>query len=117
MCLICYHNYITTEEQIEQAKKKTATIDAVVSHPDRLKDVAKDIVDHFEARQKVFEGKAMIVGMTRNICVRLYNEIIALKPQWHSNDLDKGIMRFSFWLVQSALLLHRKYCLFPYLAF
>jgi type I site-specific restriction-modification system R (restriction) subunit len=42
-----------TEEQIEQAKKKTATIDAVVGHPDRLKDVAKDIVDHFEARQKV----------------------------------------------------------------
>jgi type I restriction enzyme R subunit len=41
----------------------------VVGHPDRLKDVAKDIVDHFEARQKVFEGKAMIVGMTRNICV------------------------------------------------
>jgi type I site-specific restriction-modification system R (restriction) subunit len=40
----------------------------VVGHPDRLKDVAKDIVDHFEARQKVFEGKAMIVGMTRNIC-------------------------------------------------
>jgi type I restriction enzyme R subunit len=82
-----------TEEQIEQAKKKTATIDAVVGHPDRLKDVAKDIVDHFEARQKVFEGKAMIVGMTRNICVRLYNEIIALKPQWHSNDLDKGIIK------------------------
>ncbi len=82
-----------TEEQIEQAKKKTATIDAVVGHPDRLKDVAKDIVDHFEARQKVFEGKAMIVGMTRNICVRLYNEIIALKPQWHNDDLDKGIIK------------------------
>jgi type I site-specific restriction-modification system R (restriction) subunit len=52
-----------------------------------IKDVAKDIVDHFEARQKVFEGKAMIVGMTRNICVRLYNEIIALKPQWHKHQI------------------------------
>ncbi len=82
-----------TEEQIEKAKKKTATIDAVVGHPDRLKDVAKDIVNHFEARQKVFEGKAMIVGMTRNICVRLYNQIVALKPEWHSDDLDKGTIK------------------------
>ena len=83
----------STEEQIEKAKKKTATIDAVVGNPDRLKDVAKDIVMHFEARQKVFEGKAMIVGMTRNICVRLYNEIITLKPDWHNLDLDKGIIK------------------------
>ncbi len=82
-----------TEEQIEKAKKKTATIDAVVGHPDRLKDVAKDIVMHFEARQKVFEGKAMIVGMTRNICVRLYNEIVALKPEWHSDDINKGTIK------------------------
>lgn len=82
-----------TEEQIEKAKKKTATIDSVVGDPDRLKDVAKDIVAHFEARQNVFEGKAMIVGMTRNICVRLYNEIIALKPEWHNNDLDKGTIK------------------------
>ena len=82
-----------TEEQIEKAKKKTATIDAVVGHLDRLKDVAKDIVMHFEARQEVFEGKAMIVGMTRNICVRLYNEIVALKPNWHNDDLDKGIIK------------------------
>lgn len=82
-----------TEEQIEKAKKKTATIDSVVGDPDRLKDVAKDIVAHFEARQKVFEGKAMIVGMTRNICVRLYNEIIALKPEWHNFNLDKGTIK------------------------
>jgi len=82
-----------TEEQLEKAKKKTTTIDAVVGHPDRLKDVAKDIVTHFEARQNVFEGKAMIVGMTRNICVRLYNEIIALKPDWHNDDLDKGTIK------------------------
>ncbi|MBD0725537.1 DEAD/DEAH box helicase [Flavobacterium sp. L1I52] len=82
-----------TEEQLEKAKKKMATIDAVVGHPDRLKDIAKDIVTHFEARQKVFEGKAMIVGMTRTICAMLYNEIIALKPEWHNPDLDKGILK------------------------
>ena len=82
-----------TEEQIEKAKKKTATIDAVVGHPDRLKDVAKDIVTHFEDRQTVFEGKAMIVGMTRTICARLYNELVALRPEWHHDDLDKGILK------------------------
>ncbi|MBE7686443.1 HsdR family type I site-specific deoxyribonuclease [Tenacibaculum piscium] len=82
-----------TEEQIEKAKQKTATINAVVGHPERLKDVAKDIVSHFEARQTVFDGKAMIVGMTRDICVRLYNEIVALKPEWHKKDLDKGTIK------------------------
>ncbi|MDB0614865.1 DEAD/DEAH box helicase [Tenacibaculum dicentrarchi] len=82
-----------TEEQIEKAKQKTATINSVVGHPDRLKDVAKDIVSHFEARQTVFDGKAMIVGMTRDICVRLYNEIVALKPEWHKKDLDKGTIK------------------------
>jgi type I restriction enzyme R subunit len=82
-----------TEEQLEKAKKRTTTIDAVVGHPDRLKDVAKDIVHHFEARQEVMDGKAMIVGMTRTICVKLYNEIIALRPDWHHEDLDKGVMK------------------------
>jgi len=82
-----------TEDQIEKAKKRTTTIDAVVGSPDRLKDVAKNIVAHFGARQEVFEGKAMIVGMTRNICVKLYNEIVALKPEWHNDDLDKGTIK------------------------
>ncbi|UHO39893.1 type I restriction endonuclease subunit R [Chryseobacterium capnotolerans] len=82
-----------TEEQLEKAKKKLATINAVVGHPERLKDVAKDIVSHFEARQHVFEGKAMVVCMTRAICAMLYNEIIALKPEWHHKDLDKGALK------------------------
>jgi type I restriction enzyme R subunit len=82
-----------TEEQLEKAKKKTATIDSVVGHPDRIRDVAKDIVSHFEERQTVFEGKAMIVGMTRTICARLYNQIIALRPDWHNDDLEKGMIK------------------------
>lgn len=82
-----------TEEQLEKAKKKTATIDSVVGHPDRLKDIASDIVMHFEARQKVFEGKAMIVGMTRKICAKLYNQIVLLRPEWHHDDVDKGIIK------------------------
>ena len=78
------------EDQLEKSKKKNATINAIVGHPERLKDVASDIVSHFEARQKAFEGKAMIVGMTRQICVDLYAQIIKLRPDWHSDDLEKG---------------------------
>ena len=78
------------EDQLEKSKKKNATINAIVGHPERLKDVASDIVSHFEARQKAFEGKAMIVGMTRQICVDLYAQIIKLRPDWHNDDLEKG---------------------------
>ena len=83
----------TTEDQLEKSKKKNATINAIVGHPDRLKDVATDIIIHFEARQEAFEGKAMIVGMTRQICVDLYAQIIAIRPDWHSDDLDKGMIK------------------------
>lgn len=82
-----------TEEQLEKAKKRTTTIDAIVGQTERVEDVAKDIVHHFEARQVGMDGKAMIVGMTRTICVRLYNAIIALRPVWHHTDLDKGVLK------------------------
>jgi type I restriction enzyme R subunit len=79
-----------TEEQKEKAKKKNAQIDAIVGHPDRLKDIAKDIVEHFEARQITFKGKGMVVCMTRQIAVNLYQEIISLRPDWHNDDLMQG---------------------------
>ncbi len=82
-----------TPEQIEKAKKKNAQINAIVGHPERLKDIAKDIVEHFGKRQEVFEGKAMIVCMTRQIAVDLYDQIVAIKPDWHSNALDKGAIK------------------------
>lgn len=82
-----------TEEQKEKAKKKNAQIDAIVGHPDRLKDIAKDIVEHFEARQKTFKGKGMIVCMTRQIAVNLYQEIISLRPDWHNEDLMQGELK------------------------
>ncbi|TDX86572.1 type I restriction endonuclease subunit R [Epilithonimonas xixisoli] len=82
-----------TEEQLEKAKKKTTTIDAVVGQKDRLQDIAKDIVFHFEEKQKVIEGKAMIVCMTRTICAKLYDELISLRPDWHHTDLDKGKLK------------------------
>ena len=82
-----------SEDQLEKSKKKNATINAIVGHPDRLKDVASDIISHFEARQEAFEGKAMIVGMTRQICVDLYSQIIKIRPDWHNDDLEKGSIK------------------------
>jgi len=82
-----------TEEQKEKAKKKNAQIDAIVGHPERLQDIAKDIIEHFEARQKTFEGKAMVVCMTRQIAVNLYQEIINIRPDWHNNELMKGAIK------------------------
>lgn len=82
-----------SQEQKEKAKKKNSQIDSIVGHPDRLKDIAKDIVQHFEARQKTFEGKAMVVCMTRQIAVNLYQEITNLRPNWHNNDLMKGSIK------------------------
>ena len=79
-----------TSEQIEKAKKRNAQIDAIVGHPERLSDIAQDLMMHFMERQEVFEGKAMIVCMTRQIAVNLYAEIIKLYPNWHNDDLDKG---------------------------
>ncbi len=77
----------------EQAKARWTRVEAIVGSKDRVAHIAKDMVTHFEARLAVFEGKAMIVAMTRRIAVKLYEEIIKLKPEWHSTDLDKGAIK------------------------
>ena len=78
---------------VQKAKAKCTQLEALIGSPSRVKNIARDIVEHFEARQQVFEGKAMIVAMSRRIAVELYNEIIALKPEWHSDDLQKGVIK------------------------
>lgn len=77
----------------EKAKAKWAQLEAIVGHHERLKDVATDIVDHFEERREAFEGKGMIVCMSRRIAVELYEEIIKIRPDWHNKDLDKGAIK------------------------
>ncbi|KKQ46185.1 MAG: Type I restriction-modification system restriction subunit [Candidatus Moranbacteria bacterium GW2011_GWC2_37_8] len=77
----------------ERAKAKWTQLEAIVGHQDRIQTVAKDIVEHFEKRQDVIEGKAMIVTMSRRIAVELYEEIIKLKPQWHSEEKSKGTLK------------------------
>ncbi|NJD23502.1 MAG: type I restriction endonuclease subunit R [Melioribacter sp.] len=76
--------------ETQKAKAKWAKLEAIVGNHKRIKNLAKDIVTHFEQRQSVLEGKGMIVAMSRRIAVDLYNEIIALKPEWHNDDLTKG---------------------------
>ena len=58
-----------------------------------MKKVAQDIVVHYEKKNAIIESKAMVVCMSRQICVDLYNEIIALKPHWHSDDDTKGSIK------------------------
>lgn len=65
----------------------------LVGARERLKLVAKEIVEHFEKRREVIEGKAMAVCMSRNICMDLYDEIVALRPDWHADDDDAGFIK------------------------
>jgi type I restriction enzyme R subunit len=77
----------------EKAKAKWTQLEAIVGHRDRLKIVAQDIIDHYEKRREAFEGKAMIVTMSRRIAVELYAAIVALRPDWHSEDKRKGVIK------------------------
>ena len=77
----------------QKAKAKWTQLEALVGSKRRIENIAKDIVTHFEQRQEVFEGKGMIVSMSRRIAVELYEAIIALKPEWHSDDLSQGVIK------------------------
>lgn len=80
-------------DEVQQAKAKWTQLEALIGSKSRIKNIAKDIVAHFEHRQEVFEGKAMIVAISRRIAVELYDAIVALRPQWHSDDLAKGAIK------------------------
>ena len=80
-------------DEVQQAKARWTQLEALIGSPTRIKNIAKDIVAHFEQRQEVFEGKAMIVAMSRRIAVELYDAIVALRPQWHNEDLTKGAIK------------------------
>jgi len=77
----------------DKLRSKWARLEAIVGTNKRITLVAKDIVEHFERRLEAMEGKAMIVCMSRRICVDLYNAIIQLRPEWHSEDDDKGAIK------------------------
>ncbi|MFC0343801.1 type I restriction endonuclease subunit R [Epilithonimonas hispanica] len=74
----------------QKAKSKWTQLEALIGGKQRVQNIATDIVNHFTQRQEVFQGKGMIVSMSRRIAAELYNAIIAIKPEWHSDDLKKG---------------------------
>lgn len=86
----------TERARIEQS---VAVINAIYGAPARIERVAKDIVEHWKTRSKAMSefiggpGKAMIVGGTREICAKLYERIIALEPEWHSDDIGAGVIK------------------------
>src|SRR6185369_15194220 len=87
---------ITEGEELtrkEKLKTKWAALEALVGDPKRLKLIAADLVTHFEKRLEAMDGKAMIVCMSRRICVDLYNAIVALRPQWHDADDNLGAIK------------------------
>lgn len=77
----------------ERFKKKWSTVEALVGSDKRLALVAKDMVAHFEDRVAALDGKAMVVCMSRRICVKLYDEIVKLRPDWHSTDDNAGAVK------------------------
>ena len=77
----------------EKLKTKWAQLEAVVGSEQRLALIAQDIVAHFEQRLEALDGKAMVVCMSRRICVTLYRELVRLRPDWHDEDDDKGNLK------------------------
>jgi type I restriction enzyme R subunit len=87
---------IEDEEDIsirEQTKSKWAALEKLVGSAPRMEQVGKDLVAHFETRIAAMPGKGMIVCMSREICVDMYNAIVAIKPDWHDSDTSKGAIK------------------------
>lgn len=84
-----------SEEQSDRQKLKSrwARLEAIVGNEHRLELIAHDIVNHFESRNAALDGKAMIVCMSRRICVDLYDQIIKIRPQWHSDEDTDGVIK------------------------
>jgi len=86
-----------TEDQEESAAAKTksrwAALEKLVGTDPRIKQIAADLVHHFENRLRVIDGKAMVVAMSREICAHLYNAIVDLRPEWHDDDPKKGVIK------------------------
>ena len=77
-------------EHKESLKTKWAQLEAVVGAGNRVTQIAQDLVAHFEDRLEAMDGKAMIVCMSRRICVELHEELVRLRPDWYDEDDSKG---------------------------
>ena len=79
--------------ETQKAKTKWTQLEALIGSEARIKNIAQDIIYHFENRQAVFEGKGMIVAMSRRIAVALYEQIVKIRPGWHSGDRNRGVIK------------------------
>ena len=77
----------------QQLRAKWTRLEAIVGNPNRIKKIAEDLVFHFEQRNAVLDGKAVIVCMSRRICVELYEAIIKIRPLWHSDEDETGTIK------------------------
>ena len=77
----------------EKLKTKWAALEAVVGSDKRIQNIARDLVQHFEQRLEALEGKAMVVTMSRRIAVELYKALITLKPEWHGDNDEQGVLK------------------------
>ncbi|MBU1113608.1 MAG: type I restriction endonuclease subunit R [Bacteroidetes bacterium] len=96
-------NELATDDlsDTQKAKAKWTQLEALIGSENRIKQVALDIVIHYETRQIASEGKAMIVAMSRRIASELYREIVSLRPDWHNEDLAKGSIKVVMTAVSS----------------
>src|SRR5690606_24222546 len=81
------------EPSAERTKQKWSTVEALVGSDKRLPRVAADLVQHCEDRVAALNGKAMMVCMSRRICIALYDEIVRLRPDWHSEEDSGGSIK------------------------
>jgi type I restriction enzyme, R subunit len=81
------------DREKEKAKSQWSALEAIVGSDTRLQEVAEDLIHHYETRSETQPGKAMIVTMSREICVRLYDQIIAIRPDWHADDHMEGAIK------------------------
>lgn len=87
---------VTEDDELTERQRRFAkwtSVESVVGSKPRIKQVAADLVNHFGQRLSASEGKGMIVCMSRRICVEMYKEIVALRPEWHNTDDDKGAIK------------------------
>lgn len=91
-----FDDELDRDEEISESQKAKARwtkLEAIVGNMGRVKNLAKDIVNHFEQRQKVFDGKALVVAISRRIAADIYKEIVLLRPEWQSDEMSKGAIK------------------------
>lgn len=90
-----YENILEGQEETysENQKRKWARLEAIVGTDSRIDIVIKDFLTHYDLRQKAINGKVMFVAMSRKIAVKMYSKIVKYRPEWHSDEIDKGVVK------------------------